>query len=195
MKFDYKKNVQILAYLANKEWWIIPYMKALKLIYFSDKFFIRFYWQTISEDTYVAMKNGPVASNIYTMIQEIKYPEFFATFDNDYIKEFIKKTGNYEIELIKEPDLEYLSKSEIEVLDKIYDRFGKKNQWELVGLTHNYDEWKQYESFFEREKWWKINMNISDFFKNSFDQDSIFEIPEEHLELSKEFYNERKLYI
>jgi len=54
--FDFHKTVQVLAYLAKKEGGSINYTKAMKLIFFIDKYFVREYGNTITYDSYRAMK-------------------------------------------------------------------------------------------------------------------------------------------
>lgn len=60
--FNYKKSVQALNYLAVLEGGAINYMKALKLIWLSDRYHLRNHGRTITGDKYFALKNGPVAS-------------------------------------------------------------------------------------------------------------------------------------
>lgn len=192
MHFDYRKNVQLLTYLAQKEWWLISYMKALKLIFFADKYFLRNYGRTISWDSYAAMKHWPVAMNTYQIIQDIDISKEESSFDNVYIKEYLEK-HNYDIANRKAPNLDFLAKREIQVLDMIYNSFGKYNKWELVNKTHDYTEWKQYEN--DIKVFGKRNIHIEDFFKNSEKQDRIFDAPLEDLQLVKDIFLEENGYV
>ena len=130
--------------------------------------------------------------NSYQIIQDIAISKEESSFENEYIKEYLIKC-RYNIKNNKTPDLDFLAKREIQVLDVIYDTFGKYNQWELVDKTHDYVEWKQYEN--DVKMFGKRNMHIEDFFKNSINQDRIFDAPIEDLQLVKEIFLEENNYV
>lgn len=129
----------------------------------------------------------------YQIIQDIAISKKESSFDNDYIKEYLEKKHKYYIANKKAPNLDFLAKRELQVIDMIYDTFGKYDQWELVDKTHDYVEWKQYEN--DVKMFGKRNMHIEDFFKNSINQDRIFDAPVEDLQLVKEIFLEEKNYV
>lgn len=186
MRFDFHKVVQILAYLAKKEWWTINYMKALKLIFFMDKYFVRQHGRTISFDTYKAMKLWPVASNTLNIITN---PIFF---DEEYIGQYLKQTG-YDIRAMQAPDMDYFSEKEVEAMDMVYTVFWWADEWGLSDSTHKYIEWKKYEN--DVYAGGSRNMHIADFFENSFDQDAIFDTSDEDIALSRALFEERRAYV
>lgn len=185
MNFDFQKIVQVLAYLSSKETWGINYTKALKIIFFSDKLFLRRYWRTITFDDYSALKRWPVASKTLDII---KSPD---EYNEDYIGQYISK-DDYNIKLVSDPDLDFLSKKEIETIDEIYSEFGSLDYIQLIEKTHKYEEWKVHEEVVKNGN--ARPMNVEDFFKNSVWQDSIFEMPQEEIDMAKEIYLERISY-
>ena len=56
--FDYKKATQALNFFALKEGGTINKMKALKLIYFADRYNLRKYGRPVRNDDYWAMGYG-----------------------------------------------------------------------------------------------------------------------------------------
>ncbi len=185
MNTDIRKITQVLSYIAQKEWNQINYTKALKLVFFSDKLFLRKYWRLITGDSYVALKNGPVAS---TTCDIIKMPE---EFDSEYIESFLSR-NSYDILLKKNPDMDYLAEKEIQVIDEVYKEFWKYSQWELIDLTHDYQEWDKHKSI--ASSWGAASMDVRDFFSNSLNQNDIFTMTEDNLDLSKDIYQESLSY-
>ncbi len=179
MNFDLSKNIQILNLLANKEGWSINYTKAIKLLFFADKLYLRNFWKTISGDNYSALKLGPVPSSTFNVI---KSPE---EYNEHEINQYIKK-DDYNITSITDVDMDFFSKKEIETLDKIYQYFWSMNYQQLIDETHKYVEWKRHEHI--ANAWSSANMTISDFFENSVNQHEIFDMPDDDLELSKSIF-------
>ena len=64
LTFKYETATQALNYLALKSGGRINKMKALKLIFFSDRYHLRKYGRPITNDEYLAMEYGPVASGV-----------------------------------------------------------------------------------------------------------------------------------
>ncbi len=64
LNFDYRKATQSLGFLAEQAGGAINKLKALKLIYFADRYHLRKYGRPITNDEYFAMKLGPVASGV-----------------------------------------------------------------------------------------------------------------------------------
>jgi hypothetical protein len=89
-------------------------------------------------------------------------------------------------------DFDRLSEVEKETLDLIYPRFNQYDQQHLVGLTHNYIEWQNLKQ--EVDVMSRAQMDIKDFFQDSENQDPIFNIPKEEVDLAKDLYLEREQY-
>jgi hypothetical protein len=64
LPFVYKKATQAVNYFAQRSGGIINKMKAIKLIYFADRYHLRKYGRPITNDEYLAMDYGLVSSGV-----------------------------------------------------------------------------------------------------------------------------------
>ncbi len=136
--FDYPKSTQALGYFATKAGSQINKMKALKLVYFADRYHLRKYGRLITNDNYLAMQHGPVPSTTKDVAES-----------NDYLDEtikaysqcFIETISNLTLRAVNNLDESVLSDSDLEALKFSWDTFGHLNQFELRDLTHFYPEW------------------------------------------------------
>jgi uncharacterized phage-associated protein len=146
--FNYKKATQSLNYFAIKESGTVSYMKAIKLLYFSERYHLRKYGRLITNDTYWAMKKGPVAS---TSLNIAKADDDNLTpIEKEYGMTFIKSDLESKTisSLLGFDDNEF-SETEVESLDFAYSNLGKNDQWFLAELSHEYPEWSKYKDHFE----------------------------------------------
>jgi uncharacterized phage-associated protein len=187
--FDYRKAVQSLNYLSEKEGGSINKMKAIKLLWLADRYHIRRYGRPILNDQYVAMKYGPVQSAVRDLTQEAS---LLAEEEVQYRDEFLQPKG-YEIKTMKPVDSDVFSESDIEALEAVYSRYGKLDKFALAELSHRYPEWKKFEEQFNAQQGSRFFMNWEDFFKNPDDgKDDFFAMDLDHLELSKETFIEHQ---
>lgn len=142
LDFDYRKATQALNFFAEKEGGIINKMKAIKLVYFADRYHLRKYGRPISNDEYVAMKFGPVNSGVKDIAE---FSDFAGEEEREYASAFIKKEGSHYFKSIQVSNRKVFSESDIEALEFAWKTFGGLDQFELAELTHNYPEWKKHE--------------------------------------------------
>jgi uncharacterized phage-associated protein len=62
LSIAHRKAAQALNYFARQEGGSINKLKALKLLFFADRYHLRKFGRPVSECTYFAMAHGPVAS-------------------------------------------------------------------------------------------------------------------------------------
>ena len=62
--------------------------------------------------------------------------------------------------------LNVFSKTDLECLEAVYDKFSDKDQFELADITHKYPEWITHKKELDSGKK-RIKMNYSDFFANT----------------------------
>ena len=157
--FDYRKATQSLNHLAEKSGGQINRMKALKLIYFPDRYHLRKYGRLITNDTYYAMDNGPVASETKNIAEESSFNSREA---QNYASNYIESLPKYDFRSKKPTDKEELSVSDLEALDYAWDRFGHLDEWGIVDLVHKYPDWNKHElSLMSVDR---IEMDLDDFF-------------------------------
>ena len=194
--FLYRKATQSLNYFAIKEGGTINRMKAIKLVWLSERFQLRKFGRLIFNDTYYALKNGSVASNT----KNIAYlnEQFLEEDELSYGREFLSHADVHDYSSTRNADLKVFCTSELDAFELIYSEFGKFNQFELSELSHDYPEWKKFESNFtpnNQSKRFPIDYN--DFFCNPNSNrhnlfkgldHQIFIETENFLESSKEYF-------
>jgi len=179
--FKFKKAVQALNYFARKEGGKINYMKAGKLVYLSDRAHLRTYGRTITNDTYVAMKNGSVPSKTKDIILKSAW---FEQEILDYVNAFLSDPNNYNFQSLNEVDMSVFSKTDIKIMDEIYEYYGERDQFELSEYSHHFPEWKRYENELKLGVGKSFTIDQNDFFENGL-SDKPFSQSDELLSLSK----------
>lgn len=89
--------------------------KVFKILYFADQSHLAKYGVAVTNDTYIAMNNGPVPSIAYDILKALRGEGLLLT-QKEKFEPFFKVAGKYQIEAIKNPDLENLSNSELSAL-------------------------------------------------------------------------------
>ncbi|MGY6648037.1 Panacea domain-containing protein [Wenyingzhuangia sp. IMCC45574] len=183
--FNYKKSVQAVNLFANLEGREINYTKAIKLIWLSDRYYLRNHGKTITGDKYFALKNGPLASCTSDIIKAYNLSDE----ELSYREEFFEVAG-YILKSVKEPNLKVFSKKELEILKLIYKTFSNETWDSLSNFSHIFPEWKVYEDELNKNpsSRYKIDMNM--FFKNVVEDSGLFQNSSEELEDLKKYHQE-----
>lgn len=134
--FDETKATQAASYVLSLNGGRMNYMKLIKLLYLSDREAIMKWRNTITTDTYVSMPQGPVTSNIYDKIK-------LCTDDaGDEWSTYIRNTGNYNVQLVKEPSYNLLSRRELRAMEEVNRKFVSFSEFDMVKYCH--DELKEW---------------------------------------------------
>lgn len=187
LKFSYRKTVQALNYLASRAGGQINKMKALKLLFFADRYHLRKYGRSITNDQYFAMDYGPVASKAKNFAEANMgwvTPEEFG-----YSTKFLQPVSHANIELrsIGEIEVKAFSKSDLEALQFSWDRFSSISEFELSKITHFYPEWKKYEMMLNAGYGKSYAMNYEDFLEDPpKGYDSCYDLTPEERELRRD---------
>lgn len=137
--FKVDKGTQALNYFAVEEGGKINKMKAIKLLWAADRYHIRKYGRSITDDNYRAMKYGPVGS----VAKDIAENSSFCDEETrKYAAQYIVPISNLEFKSTAAPDLDVFSDSDLEALKFAHDNFGKFTQFQLADISHAYPEWK-----------------------------------------------------
>jgi len=113
----------------------MSYLRLLKLLYIADREALRETGRPIVGTRPVAMAHGPVLGEIYDLVKGEHW-------DVPIWAEFIRRDG-YEVELAKDPGVLTLSRCEIGMLTKTAEDHRDMDDWQLVGETHGFDEWRR----------------------------------------------------
>ncbi|HTE27593.1 MAG TPA: Panacea domain-containing protein [Flavitalea sp.] len=161
--FNYKKSVQLLNSIALMSNGTSNKMKAIKLIWLIDRLHIRNNGRTVTGDTYFALPHGPVPSATRDLLESSNFS--LGEEELGYACNFISSCDNRNFyKSINDVDNNVFSKSDIDSLHKIWELYGQNDQFELRDLSHNFPEWKKFESAFNGKVITRAQMNIEDFF-------------------------------
>ena len=191
---SYKKATQALNYFARKKDGKINKMKAIKLIYFADRYHLRKYGRPVVGDMYWAMKFGPVGSHALDVADLDKGVDQVCL---KYASGFIDHPkGDDKARTVaskKEVDLDVFSQTDIEALESVYKEFGGYDGFELADIAHKYPEWSKFRKEIIDEGKKRVQMDYKDFFANPKGTASdFFELPQEHLDITKAVFEENQ---
>lgn len=142
LSLAHRKAAQALNYFARQEGGSINKLKALKLLFFADRFHIRKYGRPVSECQYFAMTHGPVASEAKSIAEECATLPAMA---RAYARKYVRTDGDYEFTSAADVDAAVLSPSDREALEFAWRNFGRFGKYTLRTITHHYPEWKRHE--------------------------------------------------
>jgi uncharacterized phage-associated protein len=170
-----RKILQALYYIQsraptdNEDRFNIVYL--LKMIYFSDRYHLRHYGNLATQDTYYAMKMGPVASVTYDLLK--KAGRNMTPTEIEQLS-YVKELDEYSVE-IEAQGSEDLSISFKKAMDFTLKEFGQFKWGKQSDLSHCYPEWKKHEQALTRANP-RILMDIKDFFDDIDDDKQLSEL-------------------
>lgn len=130
-KFNEAKTTQIAALFIKRHGGTLNYTKLIKLLYLTDREALSRWERPLTGDSYVSMRNGPVLSQTYELIN---YPIFLNR--ASYWHEFISKSA-YDVSLISEPDNSELSTREIDLITEVYEKYKDKTWGQMIDICHD----------------------------------------------------------
>lgn len=160
IEFDHKKATQALNYFAQREGSKIGKLKAIKLMWLADRYHIRRFGRPVVNDTYMAMKYGPVGSAVKDIAE---CSDFLAEEEKDYAVKFLECKDNL-VTSISDVDSDVFSQTDLEALKTVYDNYGSIDAMDLVETSHLYPEWSKHQSALENST--REAMSYVDFFDN-----------------------------
>ncbi|MCW9733170.1 SocA family protein [Avibacterium sp. 20-15] len=136
MAFDGEKALETLLYIANR-CPIKDIYHIVKIQFFADRKHLERNGRFITGDSYIAMKNGPVASNAYNFLkvargEQVYLPHEIINSIRDAleVKEFNVKAKRHE-------NSDYLSQSDIDCLEESIAENGELSFTELNNKSHD----------------------------------------------------------
>lgn len=162
--FSHRKATQALNFFARKAGRSINKMKALKLVYFADRYHLRKYGRPVVGDEYVAMNYGPVASGTKDVAE---MSDFLGEEEARYARKFIEPSeSGLAYSSVADMDEKVFSESDREALRFAWDRFGRVEKYALSKLTHRYPDWKKHEAALKSKVVSRVPMNYRDFLQD-----------------------------
>lgn len=176
MNIQEKKIENAILFFTNKSNNCIDRLKLIKLIWLSDRIHLNKYGRLILKDRYKALPNGPIASQTLTM--------------TNYSLPNVYDVENYNIKSKKQFDSNYFSKSDLKVMDYVWNKFKNYDGFYLSNYSHLFPEWLRFENELNnRFLPDAYDIVIQDFFgfPNIEDFSDIIDL--ESIELSKQEFN------
>ncbi len=138
MIFSEQKVAQMAAFFLTRRNGPMSHMKLMKLLYLADRENMARFDVPMSDDFQCNMKNGPVLSSTLNLMNGNIHHEAWSA--------LISPISNYEVTLLKTvhdwDELDELSKSDLSILEYVFQSHGKKKRWDIVEYTHELPEWK-----------------------------------------------------
>lgn len=179
-EFDKKKLVEIVLYILNKTNGL-DYYHIFKIIYFANISHLAKYGISITKDDFCALPDGPVPSTLYNSIKGER-------FGDDYLMHILSESvamgtddAYYMLVAKREADTSYLSKSEIEVIDKSIKENANLPYGELRKKSHG-DEWSR---VYHSEQPGRKIMDIIGMARDASASEAVLEYIREQLEIEK----------
>lgn len=130
--------IQAILYILKKMGGTCDIHKCHKILYFADNEHLSKYGRSITGDAYVRMDFGPVPTCIYDLFKAVRGDSYFASQVDDVRKGCFHFVNNKDIAAVAEPDMSYLSESDVEMLDKYIAQLKEKGFDEVSDASHGY---------------------------------------------------------
>lgn len=137
VRFDSEKALEAILYVTSKAPHADIYHVG-KILYFADCAHLKEYGRMICGDTYIAMKDGPVASGTYDIIKIARGDASFipAGFDAELIQKSFSVNG-YDVKALRKADEDFFSESDIECIDQAIEEYGKMSFKAIRDKSHD----------------------------------------------------------
>jgi len=189
--FNYKKATQALNYFASSASGNFNKLKAIKLLWLADRLHIRRFGRTITGDAYVAMEHGPVPSCTRDLLQNSSFK--LSGEELAYKTDFIEETDRHHYKSVNPPNLQVFSKSDLNAIEEVLRLYGGRSKFELRDFSHEFPEWKKFESHLNGGFGRSFPIDLEDFFINVDDGTGTFVDDADYLQASKEIFEENKI--
>lgn len=162
LSFAHRKATQALNFFARQGTGQINKLKALKLVYFADRCHLRRYGRPITNDRYLAMNYGPVASSCKDLAE---MSEFLGEEERDYAERYLAPAG-HDYRSKQEVDESEFSQTDLEALEFAWREYGAGDGFRLADETHQFPEWKKHEARLSSPYESRVPMRYLDFLEN-----------------------------
>lgn len=135
--FDMDSAISSVLYILGKTGGSADIHHVYKTLYFADQEHLSKYGRSITGDTYIAMKFGPVPSNLYDIAKALRGDSFFSGSRRlDEFKGLLRLKNRYIIEALSKYNEDDLSESDIECLDSAIGKCAGKNFTAVTRMSH-----------------------------------------------------------
>lgn len=111
--------------------------KICKILYFADQRHLSDYGRSITGDTYIAMRYGPVPSNVDDILKAVRGDSFFASSNEvEPLKKYFIFDNRFMVRALVSPDMDELSASDVKCLNYAIEYCRDKSFEELTRCSH-----------------------------------------------------------
>lgn len=138
-KLQIDKIKAVVLYIMQSFPYGVDYIKLFKIIYFAQQDHLVRYGKVIVDDSFRALKHGPVPTYTYKALQVAEGKNL----DGDF-KDFLKgmEVIGKKVFTSLAPDMDYISGSNKRSLDASVAKYGDADPYDLSDLSHD-DAWKE----------------------------------------------------
>ncbi|MBN2271569.1 MAG: SocA family protein [Sedimentisphaerales bacterium] len=136
-EFDRDKAVQAVLWLLRRNNGAMDKLKLIKLFFWADREHLVRYGRPIVGGEYYNLDYGPVSSELLNLVNESDADASSVPFSSDKRTHQVCANGLCEERL--------LSKSDLDVLDEVYNRYGHMDGFQLSDMTHKLTAYTQNE--------------------------------------------------
>ncbi len=135
-----RKAAHVAAYLLRLSGGSMSLLKLMKLVYMAEKYSYAKYGDPMIGDTPYSLKDGPLLEKVY---DSAKGKTAENSVWNDYIAPREHNTIRLVNPQISVSDLGSLSDADVEILEKLWRKFGGMSPYEVRDYCHdNFPEWE-----------------------------------------------------
>ena len=138
-EFQIAKIRAVLLYVLSQFREGVDYIKLFKILYFAQQANLVKYAKPLFDDSFHALKHGPVPSYTYKALQIAEGKALdgdFSSFLDGILVE------NKLVRAMVTPDSDYLSASDLRTLDAAISKYRDTNSYDLSDLSHD-TAWRQ----------------------------------------------------
>lgn len=136
--FNKDVSIQAILYILEKMGGRCDIHKCHKILYFADNEHLSKYACSITGDSYVRMDWGAVPTCIYDLFKAVRGNSYFANQADDVREKMFHFINKKDIVATCKPDLDWLSESNLEMLDKYIEYFRNMSFDEVSRVSHGY---------------------------------------------------------
>lgn len=158
---------------------------------------LRHFGAEVTEDRYCALKNGPVASDTYSLMKACDpaqplETEWVSQDDGELWRELFEKRPDYTFGLIGDPGDDYLSRADVMMLEMAYRKFRASERFEMANdISHIYPEWTRARDSDPEAN--AVDTDAHDFFYDpETEPDRYFQVDKHTLESARFLLDERR---
>jgi len=136
--FKQETSIQAILYILQKMGGTCDIHKCHKILYFADNEHLSKYGRSITGDNYIRMDFGPVPTCIYDLFKAVRGDSYFAVEAEEVRSKYFHFVNSKDIIATALPDMNYLSGSDVEMLDKYIAELKDMDFGKVSNLSHGY---------------------------------------------------------